>query len=303
MGHHGGRGGHARRSPTRPAGPATWPAVTGRGGGRLLADLPEALPERAAARWTTRRPCDADVAHLMAALPALARALRYGDVRGTDTGGAGRGGRALVVRICAGLPAAVTGLDDDARGGAARPARRGARGASRCSPRPRRRQAARPLAGGAGRAGRPAATCTGCWPGGWSGCWSTPGADRGGGGPAAAPRAVGRRRRAAGQGGLGRGLPGRRRPAAGARPRPARRCSTAGCAGLGRAGVHRRAAAAAADVRRVLGRRERRRPRRAAVRRQRRPAGAAPTAAEPATPTRDRGRAAHGRGHPAAAPR
>ena len=39
----------------------------------------------------------------MAALPALVRALRYGDVRGTDTAGARRGRRAsLLVRICGG---------------------------------------------------------------------------------------------------------------------------------------------------------------------------------------------------------
>jgi hypothetical protein len=50
----------------------------------------------------------------MAALPALVRALRYGDVRGTDTAALAEVAQALIVRICAGLPAAVGGLADDA---------------------------------------------------------------------------------------------------------------------------------------------------------------------------------------------
>ena len=57
---------------------------------------------------------DVDVAHLMAALPALARTLRYGDVRGTDVSAVRSIAHGLVVRICVGLPAAVGALDDDA---------------------------------------------------------------------------------------------------------------------------------------------------------------------------------------------
>lgn len=79
----------------------------------LLADLPDALgpvlralDERAAA--------DSDVAHLMTAVPALVRAVRYGDVRGTDTAALGAVADALTARVCAGLPAAVTSLADDA---------------------------------------------------------------------------------------------------------------------------------------------------------------------------------------------
>jgi len=79
----------------------------------LLADLPDAfdtvlraLDERAA--------LDTDVVHLMAALPGLARTLRYGDVRGTDLGSLRSVIAGLVVRVCVGLPAAATGLDDDA---------------------------------------------------------------------------------------------------------------------------------------------------------------------------------------------
>jgi hypothetical protein len=79
----------------------------------LLADLPDALgpvlralDERAAA--------DSDVAALMTAVPALVRAVRYGDVRGTDTAALGAVADALTARVCAGLPAAVTSLADDA---------------------------------------------------------------------------------------------------------------------------------------------------------------------------------------------
>lgn len=78
----------------------------------LRADLPdsfagllEALDERAA--------LDADVVHLMEALPALVRTRRYGDVRGTDVSALARVTRALVLRVCTGLPRAVGSLDDD----------------------------------------------------------------------------------------------------------------------------------------------------------------------------------------------
>ncbi|MCC5581303.1 hypothetical protein IMZ11_37435, partial [Microtetraspora sp. AC03309] len=78
----------------------------------LLADLPDALPyvlgvigDRAA--------LDSDVGHLMAALPALVRAQRYGDVRGTPAAGLATIVDSLLTRICTGLPTAVTGLDDD----------------------------------------------------------------------------------------------------------------------------------------------------------------------------------------------
>jgi hypothetical protein len=57
---------------------------------------------------------DPDVAHLMAALPALARTLRYGDVRGTDTSALRGIAEGLLVRICVGLPPALVALDDDA---------------------------------------------------------------------------------------------------------------------------------------------------------------------------------------------
>jgi hypothetical protein len=49
----------------------------------------------------------------MDALPGLARAQRYGDVRGTDTAALGQVCSALVLRICTGLPQAASSLDDD----------------------------------------------------------------------------------------------------------------------------------------------------------------------------------------------
>jgi hypothetical protein len=79
----------------------------------LLADLPDALgpvlralDEKAAA--------DCDVVHLMTAVPALVRAVRYGDVRGTGTASLSAVVAALAARVCAGLPAAAGGLADDA---------------------------------------------------------------------------------------------------------------------------------------------------------------------------------------------
>ena len=79
----------------------------------LLAELPEGL-DRLLATLAQRAALDADVVHLMEALPALARAHRYGDVRGTDTSALAAVADTLVVRICAGLPPAVTGLDVEA---------------------------------------------------------------------------------------------------------------------------------------------------------------------------------------------
>jgi hypothetical protein len=79
----------------------------------LLADLPEALPA-VLRSLSDRVALDADVLHLMQALPALARTLRYGDVRGTDTSAVRTVTHGLVVRVCVGLGPAVTALDDDA---------------------------------------------------------------------------------------------------------------------------------------------------------------------------------------------
>ncbi|HEY5821662.1 MAG TPA: DUF5682 family protein, partial [Propionibacteriaceae bacterium] len=78
----------------------------------LLANLPETL-DQLLVTLENRAALDADVVHLMDALPALARAQRYGDVRQTDTSALRRVSEVLVVRICTGLPQAVSGLDDD----------------------------------------------------------------------------------------------------------------------------------------------------------------------------------------------
>jgi hypothetical protein len=74
--------------------------------GDVLDPVLRALDARAAA--------DADVIDLMTAVPALVRAVRYGNVRGTPTASLTTVADALVARICAGLPAAAGGLADDA---------------------------------------------------------------------------------------------------------------------------------------------------------------------------------------------
>ncbi|WP_408638858.1 DUF5682 family protein [Nocardia gipuzkoensis] len=79
----------------------------------LLADLGGAT-NGLIARLESTAALDHDVTHLLAALPGLIRTLRYGDVRGTDTKALAHVADGLLVRICAGLSAAVTGLDTDA---------------------------------------------------------------------------------------------------------------------------------------------------------------------------------------------
>jgi hypothetical protein len=76
----------------------------------LLADLPRAL-NRLLATLADKTALDADVVHLMDALPALARAERYGNVRQTDTRALRKVSEVMVVRICAGLRQAVASLD------------------------------------------------------------------------------------------------------------------------------------------------------------------------------------------------
>ncbi len=91
----------------------------------LLADLNEAAAHLIA-QVQTRSALSGDVGHLMDALPALARTLRYGSVRQSATlvGGEGMVAlgpeaiapilKGLGERICIGLPLACTSLDDDA---------------------------------------------------------------------------------------------------------------------------------------------------------------------------------------------
>lgn len=82
----------------------------------LLADLPEALGDLVAA-LDVRAAKDHDVVALMKALPALARSVRYGDVRESDAAGLTAVFDGLLLRVCAGLPAALGSLDDDAATG------------------------------------------------------------------------------------------------------------------------------------------------------------------------------------------
>ncbi|WP_280369623.1 DUF5682 family protein [Nocardia wallacei] len=79
----------------------------------LLADLGGAI-DGLVSRLESVAALDHDVTHLLDALPGLIRTLRYGNVRGTDTAALTRVADGLLVRICAGLPSAVTGLDTDA---------------------------------------------------------------------------------------------------------------------------------------------------------------------------------------------
>jgi hypothetical protein len=84
----------------------------------LLADLAAAVEDVMAA-VQARAALTADVTGLMAALPPLARTVRYGDVRGAaavDAAALNAIIVGLVERICIGLPLACATLDDDAAG-------------------------------------------------------------------------------------------------------------------------------------------------------------------------------------------
>ena len=77
----------------------------------LLADLPDVIGPAvdALGRLAAAAP---DVTELMDAMPHLAEAIRYGDVRRTDAAGLGTVFDELVVRVVAGLERATAGLDD-----------------------------------------------------------------------------------------------------------------------------------------------------------------------------------------------
>jgi hypothetical protein len=78
----------------------------------LFADLPPAV-EPTVQRLASRAATDPDVGRLLDALPALADALRYGDVRSTDAGALRDVVDGIVVRILAGVVASAHSLDDD----------------------------------------------------------------------------------------------------------------------------------------------------------------------------------------------
>lgn len=76
----------------------------------LLADVIAPLNE-IVELVAARAALDTDITHLMDALPALARTVRYGDVRGTDADALATVLHGMVVRIAAGLVLSCTGLD------------------------------------------------------------------------------------------------------------------------------------------------------------------------------------------------
>jgi len=79
----------------------------------LVADLSDALPPLLQA-LDDRAAHTTDVAELLAALPALVTALRYGSVRGIESAALEQLAAALLVRGSAGLGAASAGLAEDA---------------------------------------------------------------------------------------------------------------------------------------------------------------------------------------------
>ncbi|HEX9515694.1 MAG TPA: DUF5682 family protein [Streptosporangiaceae bacterium] len=79
----------------------------------VLADLPDALPAVTAA-LEQRSARTGDIAHLMAATPPLARVLRYGSVRQTDTDLVRGVLDSILIRICARLAASCMSLDSQA---------------------------------------------------------------------------------------------------------------------------------------------------------------------------------------------
>ena len=79
----------------------------------LLADLPAAVVP-VIARVEAQAAHDPDVVQVIDTLGPLARALRYGDVRGTDSPALRRVFDGLVVRVVAGTVVACRGLDDAA---------------------------------------------------------------------------------------------------------------------------------------------------------------------------------------------
>jgi hypothetical protein len=78
----------------------------------LYADLPQAV-EPTVHRLAGRAATDPDVGRLLDALPPMAAALRYGDVRSTDAVALREVVDGIVVRILAGVVASAHSLDDD----------------------------------------------------------------------------------------------------------------------------------------------------------------------------------------------
>ncbi|MEV8455138.1 DUF5682 family protein [Streptomyces sp. NPDC052095] len=100
------------RAGARAAGATALAEITALAEQCLLAGVPDALPGVMRA-LADRAALDADVGRLAEALPALARTLRYGDVRSTDTAALAGVAAGIAERICVGLPPACTGLDTE----------------------------------------------------------------------------------------------------------------------------------------------------------------------------------------------
>jgi hypothetical protein len=79
----------------------------------LLADLPDAV-ESLMHRLDSEAALSNDIGLLMIVVPSLAGAMRYGNVRQTDTEMIANVIHGLVTRICIGLPAACSSLNDEA---------------------------------------------------------------------------------------------------------------------------------------------------------------------------------------------
>lgn len=79
----------------------------------LLSGVDEAVPPLLSI-LENKAAVDRDLTELMAALPALARSLRYGDVRRTDAAALDVVTTSLLRRVNVGLPATLTGLGPDA---------------------------------------------------------------------------------------------------------------------------------------------------------------------------------------------
>jgi hypothetical protein len=94
------------------------PELTGLVQRALLAELPDAVVHVVAA-LEVRAAVATDVHHLMAAIPPLVQAQRYGTVRRTDAQAVARVVDGMVARSAAGLVVACASLDDDAAAGTA----------------------------------------------------------------------------------------------------------------------------------------------------------------------------------------
>ena len=94
------------------------PELTGLVQRTLLAELPDAVVHVVAA-LEVRAAVATDVRHLLAAVPPLVQALRYGTVRRTDAAAVSRVVDGMVARSAAGLVVACSSLDDEAAAEAA----------------------------------------------------------------------------------------------------------------------------------------------------------------------------------------